>query len=348
MEQKVEKILRCKKCILPHTFPNIKFNEQGICNYCLSESPRHGVSKIREEMEGLFDKVRGLPKGEYDCIVAFSGGKDSSYTLWLLSEHYGLNCLAVTIDNGFLSERAIENCRVLVEQLNVDHVFFKPAFGFMRDLYKKSLSGELHVRASIKRASAVCNSCINLINKHMIKMALQYRCHLIAGGYIGGQVPSGTAIMEMDIENQVNMPNRYLKKMGQSAQRFFSIRPTDLSENSKPLYVINPLISIDYDEEEIIEKISTFGWTKPKDTGKNSSNCLLNDFGIYWHLNKHKFHPYIWDIADLVRKGLMSREDALAKVDESPEMEQFGGIMQKLGIDEKEVSESFAEDIDRK
>lgn len=344
MEQQTKNpIIRCKKCVLPHTFPKITFNDEGICNHCLAELPRHGVSKIREEMEGLFKKIQELPRSEYDCIVAFSGGKDSSYTLWLLSEHYGLNCLAVTIDNGFLSERAIDNCRVLAEQLNVDHIFFKPAFGFMKNMYKKSLSGELHVKASIKRASAVCNSCINLINKYMIKTALQYKCHLIAGGYIGGQVPAGTAIMEMDIENHVNMPNQYLKRLGKDAQRYFAVKPTEFSDANKPLYVINPLISLNYNEQEIIKKISTFGWEMPKDTGKNSSNCLLNDFGVYWHLNKHKFHPYTWDIADLVRKGLMSREDALAKVDESPKMEEFSDIMQKLNIDKKEVSESFEE-----
>ncbi|QMU65951.1 MAG: hypothetical protein GKR88_17810 [Flavobacteriaceae bacterium] len=341
MVQKFTKIIRCKKCVLPSTFPNISFNKDGICNHCLFEPPNHSVSKIREEMEELFKKIADLPKSEYDCIVAFSGGKDSSYTLWLLSEHYGLNCLAVTIDNGFLSEKALENCRILTDRLNVDHVFFKPAFEFMKDLYKKSLSGELHVKASIKRASSVCNSCINLINKHMIKTALQHKCHLIAGGYIGGQVPAGTAIMEIDIRNHVNMPNQYLKRLGKDAERFFSVKAAELSENQTPLYVINPLISIRYKEKEIIKKISTFGWTMPKDTGKNSSNCLLNDFGVYWHLNKHKFHPYTWDIADQVRKGLMSREEGLIKVDESPEMEQFSNIMQKLEIDKKEVSVSF-------
>ena len=62
-------------------------------------------------MGEILEASRGT--GAYDAIVAFSGGKDSSYTLKLLVEDYGLNCLAVTIDNGFISEGAFKNCRTI-------------------------------------------------------------------------------------------------------------------------------------------------------------------------------------------------------------------------------------------
>ena len=27
---------RCTKCVLPETFPRIKYDENGVCNYCLN------------------------------------------------------------------------------------------------------------------------------------------------------------------------------------------------------------------------------------------------------------------------------------------------------------------------
>lgn len=36
---------------------------------------------------------------------AFTGGKDSTYLLWLLTKVYGLNVIALTIDNGFLGKK---------------------------------------------------------------------------------------------------------------------------------------------------------------------------------------------------------------------------------------------------
>ena len=30
---------RCKKCVLPETFPGIEFDENGECNYCIKYEP---------------------------------------------------------------------------------------------------------------------------------------------------------------------------------------------------------------------------------------------------------------------------------------------------------------------
>ena len=37
-KEKFRNLKICKKCILPETYPFIKFNNEGICNYCLNNS----------------------------------------------------------------------------------------------------------------------------------------------------------------------------------------------------------------------------------------------------------------------------------------------------------------------
>ena len=73
---------RCKRCVLPETFPFIEFDSEGVCNYCKSY-----VKQKSENTRLDFEKVLSQHRknnGESDCIVAFSGGRDSSYGLHLV------------------------------------------------------------------------------------------------------------------------------------------------------------------------------------------------------------------------------------------------------------------------
>jgi len=60
--------------------------------------------------------------GDYDCILGLSGGVDSSYLAHLAVNVWGLNCLAVTFDNGWNTDIANENIRIIVDKLGLDHI----------------------------------------------------------------------------------------------------------------------------------------------------------------------------------------------------------------------------------
>ncbi len=335
-------ITRCTRCILPSTFPSIKFDADGVCNYCRKAPDEAQLAierdNLRERMEAAIERTRG--QGEYDCIVAFSGGKDSSYTLMRLVQHYNLRCLAVTIDNGFISEQARQNCYAVTDALGVDFQFFRPAPDFMMNMYRQSVTtGGVQTRASVKRASAICNSCISLINNLMIKFAVQYEAPIIAGGYIGGQVPKNMAVLDLDLihQNKMRDPMRgkYNQLFGPSSEQFFFIRESLLRKQPENrVMVINPMLTVAVTEEEIIEAIGTLGWKQTKDTGKNSSNCQLNDLGIAIHYRKHQFHPYALEISEQVRHGLMTREHAMAKVGEIPQFIDLAPQMAKVGLND--------------
>ena len=333
----------CRQCVLPNTFPGIRFNEHEVCHFCLeyptAEQTAANQAKLKEEMAAIINQHKG--QGEYDCIVAFSGGKDSSYILMMLTQEYGLKCLAITIDNGFISERAVQNGKAVTSALGVDHIMFTPAPIFMNNMYVKSVtSQDVHAKAAIKRASNMCNSCINLINNYMLKTALQHRVTLIAGGYISGQVPKDSASIRLDLSNQGKIREvslqRYVSHFGNEASKYFGLNPSLLKDKHE-IYVLNPMLSISITEEQIKEKIAALGWEMTKDTGRNSSNCMLNDLGIAIHYKQHQFNPYVFEISEQVRQGLISREAALEKCDNIPEFTDLSWQMNKLGLNQSQI-----------
>ncbi|MBW2026293.1 MAG: hypothetical protein JRI90_13095 [Deltaproteobacteria bacterium] len=69
----------CSRCILPETFPGIKFDDQGICNYCRKEQKalQKSVEKkaqYRRRLDDLINDIKGKAP-LYDAVMAYSGGK---------------------------------------------------------------------------------------------------------------------------------------------------------------------------------------------------------------------------------------------------------------------------------
>ena len=63
-----------------------------------------------------------------------------------------------------------------------------------------------------------------------------------------------------------------------------------------------------------MDTIRNYGWREAEDTDSNSSNCLLNAFANAVHIERYGFHPYVWEIANMVRDGVMTREDGYRKI----------------------------------
>ena len=75
--------------------------------------PRESVTE--KELVKIFEHYKTRNRHmKYDSIVAFSGGKDSCFALYLAKKKYGLRPLAVSADNGFLTERARQNMKRII------------------------------------------------------------------------------------------------------------------------------------------------------------------------------------------------------------------------------------------
>ena len=101
----------CTRCVLPESFPGISFNDQGVCNFCTTHREVEADETARDRAKARFEEfVKEVSARDgHHCLMALSGGKDSTYALMLLKEVYGLNVLAVTFDNAFLSPQAIKS-----------------------------------------------------------------------------------------------------------------------------------------------------------------------------------------------------------------------------------------------
>jgi hypothetical protein len=83
-------------------------------------------------------------------------------------------------------------------------------------------------------------------------------------------------------------------------------------------YNINPLAFMKYDIDSIYDNIHQLGWKKPEGVDANSTNCLLNSYAINIHRKQLGFHPYAFELANLVRSGIMDRNTAIKRL-ETPE-----------------------------
>lgn len=327
----------CTKCVLPETFPGITFNDKGICNYCLNHKE---IKKLGEEkrvylnnFKRIARKVRG--RGDYDCTLSYSGGKDSTYTLYLLKKVFKLEVLALVMDNGFISEQAFKNIRTVTEKLGVDCITFKPDFKLLKKLFSCAVDHNLYPPKTLERASTICTSCIGLAKFIFLKTALEKNIALMAWGWSPGQAPLRSAIMKI---NPLLFKNtqKLLKKpmniiVGREIKRYF-LSDDQFSNPEVFPYSVSPLAFMPYDEDRIVYKIKELGWRAPKDVDSNSTNCLLNSYANHVHITKYGYHPYSFEIAEMVRSGVMSRKYGLAKIKDPGNAATIKYAKKKLGI----------------
>jgi glutamine---fructose-6-phosphate transaminase (isomerizing) len=115
----INEIKRCSKCVTPASYPFIEFDADGVCNKCreyVSQKPIGGDS-LEQELAKYRSK-----DGSPDCIVAFSGGRDSSYGLHLIKNKLGMNPVAFTYDWGMVTDIARRNQARMCGQLGVEHI----------------------------------------------------------------------------------------------------------------------------------------------------------------------------------------------------------------------------------
>ncbi len=327
----------CKNCVLDENFPRITFNEAGVCNFC-QNAKNIKIQKVqKEKFEKRFLELAAKYKGKsgYDCLVAFSGGKDSSYTLHLIKNKYQLNPLAFSFDNWFQSERALKNIREVIRHLNVDHMTVLPNFETFRRIMKVAISNDLYSPKTLERASTICTTCLSLIRFIGLKIAIEKNIPFLVFGLSPGQAPTVTSVFKTNPDMIRKIQDAIYKPLhdhlGDIINPYFlEDKHFDNKENFP--YSINPLAYSDYDEAQLLETVKTFGWVKPDDTDANSTNCLLNALANQIHLDSLGYNPYASELAELVRIGAISRDEGLERLSAPFNEDQISAVKEKLGL----------------
>jgi hypothetical protein len=328
---------RCTKCVLPESFPGIQFDEGGVCQYCRKTPDQKQQAarkaRLRQRFEAVAADVRARPG--YHCLMAWSGGKDSTYTLWLLQEEYRLRTLTFTFDNGFISAAALKNMRVVAENLGVDHVIVKPNFNVLREIFVACIQDSLYPPRALERASCVCNACMGLAKGIGLRMALEKEIPFIAYGWSPGQVPLASALFHTNhrmLEAMVKTAKAPLAQVTDAPIDDYFPTEAQLDGTRETPYNVSPLAFTPYDEETAVRTIHALGWDRPQDTDPNSTNCLLNSYANLIHQEQTGYHPYAMELGGLVREGYLDRDAAMDKLSASPLPAIVAAVKAKLNL----------------
>lgn len=333
---------RCTRCVLSKDFPRIQFDDEGVCNYCHKQNAIITTESVIDDARVKIDELfANKPEGnQYDAIVCYSGGKDSTYTLQLAVEKYGLKVLAFTLDNGFISKTAWSNIRRVVDSLGVDFWVFKPNTRHYAAIAKASAENDIYNKKTLTRISAICNSCISIVNTTALKLALEKNIPFILAGFTLGQIPANSIIYKNNYKFLAESRAASLDKLRNSAGEFvddyLGIDEARLSQVETYPHSVNILCVENITEEEIVNKVQMLGWKSPGDVDGCSSNCMLNTFNNYVHERIFNYNPYEMELSHLIREGLLTRDEALEKMARRPE-DMVETVMKRLDIDDAAI-----------
>lgn len=327
----------CNNCTLNDNIFSVRINDEGLCNYCLQNNKSTNIIsaeeyiKMDKQLMEAFAKYKNEP---YQVLMAYSGGKDSTFTLYKLREKYNVSVLAVTLDNGFITEQCRQNIHEVTANLDVDSIIIKPSFSKLATVFNLAACQEIFPKKALERASSICTACIGMVKSTVYKEAILRKIPFVCFGWTPGQAHVKAPVLRLDyrmiIANQKQIQEPIVTNLGDEYLKYF-IDPEWIEAQKEYVpYFAYPLVFSHYNEDEILNAIKSIGWKKPQDTDMNSTNCLLNSYANSIHARDYGYNPYSLEIANLVREGFLTREEGLRKLSMSGEDSVINHVKNKL------------------
>jgi N-acetyl sugar amidotransferase len=314
----------CTRCVLTSSFPRIRFDSNGVCSVCLEYDQwlknwtlqKHERKKT---LEKICKQARDKRK-KFEALVPLSGGKDSSYVLYVAHEQLGLKCLAYTLDIGYLSDYAKNNIERACNRLGVEHIYYRIDPELINRLFE----------LFIKKTGWFCSVCMRAIQASTFEIAEKYRIPLIIKGtslkteppltremFQGGDPAHIKSVLKGE---PIARECKKLCSRGASVQReigqllFWLFGQKQLFNYA----YFNLADYIDWDYNTIYNTIKReLGWSSP--TESEHMDCIIHPIQTYIHNTRFpdlEMRRLIF--ARLIMAGFMTREEALRKLEESP------------------------------
>jgi glutamine---fructose-6-phosphate transaminase (isomerizing) len=351
---RIAEIQRCTQCILPSTYPFIEFDVAGVCNHCRDYQPMALAG--HDALEATLAKHRSSD-GSPDCIVAFSGGRDSSYGLHLLKTEYKMNPIAYSYDWGMVTGIARRNQARMLGKLGIEHILRAADIPAKRRFMRKN------IQAWLKRPHLGMVPLFMAGDKFFYDIGRQLRRELniplvifcagnelertdFKGGFAGvRESQHGQRLFAFSAANKIQIAAFYASQylfnpayLNESLlDTVHSFRSTFISKDDF-LYLFHHL---PWDEDTINDTlINGYGW----ETAPHTDNTWRIGDGYTTFIN----HLY-YTIAGFsefdtfrslqIRKGLIDRDAALAMTafDNQPNMQILAEFTQQVGLNLEEV-----------
>lgn len=327
---------RCTKCLIPASYPGIRFDAQGICNQC-----NHFVKRELKGESTLLEILCSAKGPDYDCVVGISGGKDSCYVAYLATKKYHLRTLAVCYDFPFLVDLARENVKNVCEALNIDLVVVKSRKNLEFNLLRNHISS----LAATGTTWGQCLFCHYGIEAILYKEASEKKIPFILGGvtkYELWDLGSRTRILlerikKLPLKELLNFVYYQSKAYGSLVSQRFEFKLPSCnkfdvySRAKRPLYgpqQVNVFEFVQW-EQDLIEKTlaEETGWNKPAKSISWRYDCILEPLLDLTYKKEFGISTVGVYLSNLIRDGWITRKEALKILEES-EQEDF--LRQKL------------------
>ncbi len=311
---------KCSRCLNDGTVRRMKYNENGVCDYCRSYDKISPILSDKERLSELFrqriENVRG--KYDYDAALGISGGKDSVFVLYELVKKYGLKVKTFTMLNGFFSDNARRNVDRLVKEFGVEHEYIE----FDPDLLK------CFYRYSMKHWLTPCIACSYLGYAAMIN----YTTKINAGMCIHGRSPQQmlryygddvfTSFIDAGLKpvSDIDINTLYNELLSSIETRMDGKLLSDvkgmlyngIQQNDFREFVAYFLYH-DYNENDIVDFLrENTGWTT--DDKYDHYDCRVHNAAHYIYQSAEGRPHCLPEISVLVRSGKITREEGIKLV----------------------------------
>lgn len=299
--------LKCVRCLLSTDVPGVQMDDSGTCSVCQQYDAQWGKwnqvkDKRRKELEEILNRSK-RKNHPYDVLVPLSGGKDSIYILYLCRTQFNLKCLAVTWDNGFLSDHARQNIANACDKLGVDHIYY----GFNKKLLIKLY------RLFFLKTGFFCPVCLSGMSMAVMRAQAAFDIPFRLSGT--SRRTEEHVSPSYFIDGNPSFMENVLD--GETIKTDSSILLEPMGLFSSPGQIKLPDY-VDWDYDEIFKTIkSKLGWKSHTEQAEHT-DCKVDNIVTYIRYKKFPaLIPEMLRYSKLVTAGQMSKKEAENKVAES-------------------------------
>lgn len=333
----VQATRRCEQCLITDRHPNVTFDSDGICSVCKEfEGYRSIATSYFQSLDEFRELLAGTTKsGEFDCLLLYSGGKDSSYVLYRLVE-MGLKILAFTFDNGFISPTAFRNIKRQTSRLGVECIIQKTPS--MPEIFVESLQQD----------HTVCSGCFRALTTLSTRLAHERGIRVVVTGLSRGQIfdTKLVGLLRQGVRDVVELESHlgnFRRLFHANTDRTARLLNDDLADVSfENMHFVDFFRYDDTPVSQVRDYLATRDdfWRQPEDTGFCSSNCMMNDVGIRVHQNERGYHNYDAPLSWDIRLKVSSRQEVIGEVDEAIDEKGVEKILDGIGYFRKRVTDA--------
>jgi hypothetical protein len=306
--------------------PHVEIDDNGVCNFCKRSAPANPSDRNKQKkiLESLFYKAK-KEAWPYQVLVAYSGGKDSSYLLYHLKNEYKLNVLAFSVIHPFMREDTQDTMDVITKNIGVDLVKFRPQEDIIRSVIRQ---GMLTPEQYGHRHSVGCSLCGAFHHLIPFVFATKMGIPIVAtgsdpaqsAGYPPLSLPNAKVKFQLAFAKFAAMVtgNRLPKRFkfpflpdtllsdvhgDQLSNSIYKINEFEMFKQLRLPKLISPLSIIDYDYREKAKKMEQLGIVNQEKTHSLLSNCTLHHFFAYLSYKRYDCHPYEDNFSEALRQS---------------------------------------------